>query len=418
MKQWYDVHHPNIKENTISVSKDGKIRDNYGEHNPLYLSSNGYLYEQIKDSNDNLVLFPFDVIMAFTFLPIPDDLMGKKITVRHTNGVVIDCDVENLEWVEDVEIWRDITYPDVKEGCYQVSNHGRVRSIIGGQSLIMKTERDRYERVQLVVNCSQREKHFSIHRLVAFEFLPGGYGPDKQVNHINGEKLDNHVRNLEWVTISQNLKHAYATGLSTNPNMILSENDAILICQSLNKNDGSLMDTFNELKNIINGLTYPMVGSIKYGSTFTKISEVHLNEHGRRKQIRQTDPDVILAVAQCLKKHNGDVKKTKKELEKAFPWVSYGWLWHLKDKSVASEITDLVFSKDEFPKTVPLTENDVMMIINSLLAHKGDSYVNHVVFNELKDKIPGLTKDKIRAIKEKKAWKTLSDKYFTKRDFI
>lgn len=416
MKQWYDVHHPNIKENTISVSKDGKIRDSYGEHNPLYLSSNGYLYEQIKDSNDNLVLFPFDVIMAFTFLPISPTLIGTKVTVNHKNDILADCNIDNLEWVEDVEEWKMITYPNVKTGSYQISNHGRINSLIGNQPRIMKTEIDEYERIQLIT-INGEKKHFSVHRLVAFEFLPG-YGPDKQVNHINGEKLDNHVRNLEWVTLSQNLKHAFATGLAVSPNVILSESDAILICQSLNKNNGSLIDTFNELKNVIPRLTYPMVGSIKYGDTFVNISEAYLNENGSRKQIRQTDPDVILTAARCLKKHNGDVKKTKKELEKVFPWVSYGWLWHLKDKSVASEITDLVFSKDEFPKTVPLTENDAMMIINSLLAHKGDPYVNHMVFNELKDKIPGLTKDKIRSIKEKKSWKTLSDKYFAKNDFI
>lgn len=414
MKQWYDVHHPNIKENTISVSKDGKIRDNYGEHNPLYLSSNGYLYEQIKDPNDNLVLFPFDVIMAFTFLPIPSTFLGTKVTVNHKNDILADCNIDNLEWVEDVEEWKMITYPNVKTGSYQISNHGRINSLIGNQPRIMKTEIDEYERIQLIT-INGEKKHFSVHRLVAFEFLPG-YGPDKQVNHINSNKSDNHVRNLEWVTSSMNRLHAYYTNMSDEDQM--SENDVMLICKALNYNNGGIMAAFNDVKNMVHGVTYSMISLIKYGIIKKDISSKYLTTAGRHKQIRQTDPDVILVAAQCLKKHNGDVKKTKKELEKEFPWVSYSWLWHLKDKSVASETTDLVFSKDEFPKTIPLTENDVMIIINSLLAHKGDPYANHVVFNELKDKIPGLTKDKIRAIKEKKSWKTLSDKYFTKNDFI
>ena len=76
----------------------------------------------------------------------------------------------------------------------------------------------------------------------------------------------------------------------------------------------------------------------------------------------------------------------------------------------------LVFKKDEFPKGKPLTESDALKIIHSLLSHKGDPYVNQTVFNELKDEIEGLSKDKVRAIKEKKAWKTLSDKYFNKGD--
>ena len=138
---------------------------------------------------------------------------------------------------------------------------------------------------------------------------------------------------------------------------------------------------------------------------------------GKRKQERQTDPDVILEAAMLLKKYNGDVAKTKKEFQIKYPWVSLGWLWHLKDKSVAAEITDQIFTKDEFPKTVPLTEETAMMIIQSLLRHKNDQYPTNEAFVELKDQIPGLTRDKVRSIKDKKAWKELSDKFFTKDDF-
>lgn len=53
----------------------------------------------------------------------------------------------------------------------------------------------------------------SVHRLVA-EVYCDGYNPMYDVNHIDGNKLNNHYSNLEWVTRSQNCQHSYDNGLS------------------------------------------------------------------------------------------------------------------------------------------------------------------------------------------------------------
>lgn len=106
-----------------------------------------------------------------------------------------------------MEEWKTIAgYPN-----YQVSSYGRVHSI--KRDIILKPYYDnwRYPRVDLRNENGRRPR--SVHRLVAEAFVPNPY--DKpQVNHIDGDKDNNSVDNLEWVTVSENARHAVATGLN------------------------------------------------------------------------------------------------------------------------------------------------------------------------------------------------------------
>lgn len=421
---WFDVVFPNTQPNTVQVTKDGMVRDVRGIHKPDYLSSNGYMYTFLPMKDDLLVLQPFDRIMANTFIPVPKHLTGKDIIPRHINGDTSDCRMENLQWVEDIEEWRDVILDGKHLPWYQVSNHGNVRSKLRNNEwrlMCAVEDKDGYGHISICINSGYR-RTTTVHRLVGFVFLPGHTDDRNTINHIDNCPMNNHVMNLEWVTDRENHDHANMIGRggaygNDNANSKITEENAATICISLNRNNGSIMKTYLELKDHIPGLTYPIVSFIKYGNTFTYISDKLLTKAGRTKQERQTDPDVILEAAMLLKKYNGDVAKTKKEFQVKYPWVSLGWLWHLKDKSVAADITDQVFQKDEFPKTVPLTEETAIMIIQSLLRHKNDQFPTNEAFVELKDQIPGLTRDKVRSIKDKKAWKELSDKYFTKDTF-
>lgn len=104
-----------------------------------------------------------------------------------------------------MEQWRDI--PGY-EGLYQVSSLGRVKSNKRIKSL--RTDKRGYLTVWLCKDSVQ--KNYKAHRLVALAFIPNPENK-KTVNHIDGDKQNNCVENLEWATHSENIIHANKTGL-------------------------------------------------------------------------------------------------------------------------------------------------------------------------------------------------------------
>ena len=93
---------------------------------------------------------------------------------------------------------------------YLVSNRGRVISLNSGSEMSQFVHRNGYASVQL--GKGSRRKTCLVHRLVASAFVPNPSSLP-EVNHIDGDKLNNSVENLEWVTRSQNMKHSIAHGL-------------------------------------------------------------------------------------------------------------------------------------------------------------------------------------------------------------
>lgn len=116
-----------------------------------------------------------------------------------------------------LEVWKDI--PNY-EGLYQISNLGNVKSLCFGARNIKKSNIVKllhqsrnnlgYHKVQLYKD--GKSKMFYVHRLVAMSFIPN---PDNkpQINHKDGNKDNNTIDNLEWVTSKENLRHAVETGL-------------------------------------------------------------------------------------------------------------------------------------------------------------------------------------------------------------
>ena len=132
-----------------------------------------------------------------------------------------------------MEIWKNIKGYD---GIYKISNYGRVKNIkIYGHyhirnnkiykdyTYIHKYKQFRQNKVlkfisntygYLFVNLykNNKSKMHTIHNLVAQHFIPN-INNKEQINHIDGDKKNNHVSNLEWCTNSENIKHAYDNNL-------------------------------------------------------------------------------------------------------------------------------------------------------------------------------------------------------------
>lgn len=125
------------------------------------------------------------------------------------------------------EIWKSIKG---FEGAYEVSSHGRIRSLSRNEYFLNRWGREilRNRKATILSPCIGRggyllvslsdvkngitRKSFRVHRIVALAFIPNPLGKS-QINHIDGNKRNNIVSNLEWCTHKENEAHATQNNL-------------------------------------------------------------------------------------------------------------------------------------------------------------------------------------------------------------
>jgi hypothetical protein len=127
-----------------------------------------------------------------------------------------------------------MTQKKIKQNSnYVATTDGKILNILTG-----KVNEGGYNRRYL--RCKIGGKGYSVHRIIAETLIPN---PDNkpQVNHINGDKHDNRVENLEWVTAYENNLHARTNGLAlgpksgTNSNLSKLDNDTLEYINSIHK---------------------------------------------------------------------------------------------------------------------------------------------------------------------------------------
>jgi hypothetical protein len=169
------------------------------------------------------------------------------------------------------EVWKDIKG---YEGLYQISNLGIVKSLVRKVVSVKKKKHMRTTKERILTNVINAQGYYminlningtsktcKIHRLVAKTFIPN---PDNKccINHIDGDKLNNEVINLEWVTHQENSKHAHKMGLtnnsgSKNGNSKLTEKDVLEIRELYDKGN----TTYQKISEIYN-VTSAMINDI------------------------------------------------------------------------------------------------------------------------------------------------------------
>lgn len=135
-------------------------------------------------------------------------------------------------------IWREI--PGY-EGRYRISEFGVVQSSHQNGPLSKRTDwwdmsrplaKSGHELVYLWDSATKKRVRRLVHQLVAELFLPRVSGKNC-VNHIDGNKINNHFSNLEWCTLQENMKHAWRTGLCKPPKLTPEQVREIRSCGGL-----------------------------------------------------------------------------------------------------------------------------------------------------------------------------------------
>ncbi len=218
-------------------------------------------------------------LLAISFIDNPDG----KTYVRHKDHNKKNNDLSNLEWVtkseyksHDLSKWVNnfVGLKNFDEKIivgfeeYSVDIYGNIRNVRYNRPMTKSLGTSGYYSVSFFKNGRNFRKY--VHRLVAEAFIPNPENK-RQVNHIDCNKLNNDVKNLEWCTSSENANHAIIHGLfnprgETNPTSKLSESDVNIIRKYLK--DGII--NHKQISNIFN-VSRSAITDISRGRTWSHL---------------------------------------------------------------------------------------------------------------------------------------------------
>jgi len=147
------------------------------------------------------------------------------------------------------EIWKNI--PGY-EGLYQASNFGKIRGLRKTKYRIFRNKINSKGYFNIRLRDKNNKRYgYLVHRLIALTFIPNPNNK-AQVNHIDGNKTNNEISNLEWVTPKENMIHCYKIIYSENGIKIKSQNKRFkerLILHLEGLDISKKEDIINEIRN-------------------------------------------------------------------------------------------------------------------------------------------------------------------------
>lgn len=203
------------------------------------------------------------------------------------------------------EEWKEINFSELCKDKiinkkYYVSNLGRYKNSYGNIMENYKVNDNGYIRVNI------NNKTFLLHRLIAYTFLPNIKNKN-QVNHKDGNKLNNNIENLEFVTNQENQIHKYKLGLSKhftkkikqydlNGELIIEHISTVSAAKKLNISSSTINSVLNNRRKTAGGFIWKYSHNDKINNIET--NKITINKN-RGKQVCQYDLDMNL-----IKTHN------------------------------------------------------------------------------------------------------------------
>lgn len=256
------------------------------------------------------------------------------------------------------EIWKRLFYNNCDYGDYYlISNLGRIKNVKNGT--IMKNYKNKnnpYYKITLSFGNRNKQVTMRVHRAVAQTFIPN---PDNlpQVNHKDGNKLNNNIENLEWVTGKQNNIHAVVNKLSRSGEMsqlskLTSEQIEYIKekCIPYDKNFGciALAKKFNvdssTISKIIHDMSWKKYDNNKYELIPNTVNNLHKRKIYSRKcnicgkNFETIDENQMYCSMECVGLSQRKTKRPSKdeliELTKTTPFTQIGKMYGVSDNTI------------------------------------------------------------------------------------
>lgn len=186
------------------------------------------------------------------------------------------CSVNDFDFVH--ETWKDVIG---FEGMYLVSNTGKIKNAIKNTILNPGINSGGYPQVGFFDKYQKKYVTIKVHKIVAMAFIPN-LNNFPQINHIDGNKQNNCVENLEWCTSSHNNRHRHVL----NPDLFKGENSP---CSKYSNEQ--ILETYNLAWE--GTLSYPQISEkcgvdvreiylIKYGKQWVSVTKHEGDTHSKR----------------------------------------------------------------------------------------------------------------------------------------